>query len=58
MSNTTLTINQISHYRDLAKIATDQARRHIDRRADFLALAKGWTALATALEHSVTAAKL
>ncbi len=52
MSINALTIDQISHYRELARCAEDRASRMADRRSDFRALAKGWLALATALEYS------
>ena len=41
---------QVKHYRDLAEIALDCARKNAAHRAQYLDLAKQWSMLADQLE--------
>jgi hypothetical protein len=50
MSNRTRHADQIRHYRELAQIAADCARKSPTHRADYLDLAKHWFELADSLE--------
>jgi hypothetical protein len=43
--------SQIKHYRELVRIATDCAGKNAAHRAEYLELAKQWTALADRLER-------
>jgi hypothetical protein len=56
MSDFSRVAYQIRHYRELAAIAKDCARKSTKRRSDYLELERQWTALADRLEESAAQA--
>ena len=52
MSDRSRLMDQIRHYRELAKIAQDCSRRSKHHQDDYLELAKQWNSLADFLEDN------